>query len=214
MPIEEQTDNNSDVVMYSANAPTCGQRLTIPNRKVVKLAFLLKKVGSPTGDVTFTIRKVSDKSLIVSKLWGQAEDLPTDLTWEEVEFDTPTLIDEVVRILIEVVNYNSSNYVSPRLQTSDVKANECWTRGSVASPADYTDWDFVYRYTYGLPPDETAYNTKVGSPTSWMWKKCGYGGAEKCPVGSVPNWAWQAPTSGGPSKTPQGGSLSFIWGSE
>ena len=60
----------------------------------------------------------------------------------------------------------------------------------------------------------TQYNTKVGSPTSWMWKKCGYGGAEKCPVGSEPNWTWQAPTSEGPNKTPQGGPLSFIWGSE
>ena len=145
---EEQTVHNTDIGMKGTNAPTCGQRLTIPDRKVVKLAFLLKKVGAPTGDISFTIRKVSDKSLIVSKFWGNSSEVPTELTWLEVEFDDPTDIDTEVRCLIEYTGYNASNYLSSRLQASDVKADECWTRGSVASPVDMATWDFVYRYTY------------------------------------------------------------------
>lgn len=61
---------------------------------------------------------------------------------------------------------------------------------------------------------ETVYNTMVGLPTSWLWEKCDYDGAEKCPVGSETGWAWEAPTSGGPDKTPQGGPTAFSWGSE
>ncbi|GAI00708.1 unnamed protein product, partial [marine sediment metagenome] len=61
---------------------------------------------------------------------------------------------------------------------------------------------------------ETAYNTMVGNPTSWVWEKCDYGASEQCPVGSELSWAWKAPTSGGPDKTPQGSPTSFSWGSE
>jgi len=61
---------------------------------------------------------------------------------------------------------------------------------------------------------ETAYDTMVGSPTSWAWEKCDYGGAEKCPVGLETSWAWEAPSDGGADKTPQGSPTSFSWGSE
>ncbi len=214
MPVEEQLVNNQDIAMKGTNAPTCGQRLTISDREVTKLAFLLFKSGNPTGDVTFTVRKVSDKSLIMSKVWGVAGDVPASATWLEVTFDTPTTINEEVRILVEHSGYNDANFLVFRCQTTDVKADEMWTRGSVGAPVDMAAWDGAYKYTYGEAAAETAYNTKVGSPTSWLWEKCDYGSAEKCPVGSEPSWAWQAPTSEGPNKTPQGGPPSFIWGSE
>jgi len=159
--VEEQLESSSDIFIYSANAPTCGQRLTIPNRQILKLAFYLKKVGSPTGDVTFTIRKVSDKSLVASKIWGTAPNVPTDLTWLEATLDVPVTVNEEVRMLIETSGYNSANYIASRLQTSDVKADECWTRGSVASPNDFADWDFVYKYTYTVEGPPAG---GVGSP--------------------------------------------------
>lgn len=147
---EEQTESNDNIAIKGVNAPTCGQRLTIPNRTVTKLAFYIRREGNPTGDVTLTIRKVSDKSLILSKVWGNAADVPTDLTWLEVTFDTPIAVNEEVRILIETSGYNDDNHLVSRMQLSDVKADEMWTRGSVASPVDMATWDFVYKYTYSL----------------------------------------------------------------
>ena len=146
--VEEQLENDTDISVKGTNAPTCGQRLTIPNRQVLKLAFFIKKVGSPTGDVTFTIRKVSDKSLVASKVWGTAPDVPTDLTWLEATFETPPTVNEEVRLLIEHTGYTDTNYLNSRLQASDVKADEMWTRGSVLAPNDMATWDFVYKYTY------------------------------------------------------------------
>jgi len=145
---EEQTDSNSDVSIVGVNAPTCGQLLFIPNRKVTKLGFLLRKQGSPTGDVLFTIRNASDKSLILSKVWGDASVVPAPLTYLEVEFDDPTIIDLEVRCLIEHPDYAADDFLISRLQQSDVKPDECWTRGSIADPVDMLTWDFVYRYKY------------------------------------------------------------------
>lgn len=147
----EQDESNTDINIKGTNAPTCGQRLFISNRQVSKLGFLIARFNNPTGDVTFTIRKVSDKSLIVGKVLAPAGGLPIELTYHEVEFDTPILVDEEVRILIEHTGYDNSNYLTTRVQTSDVKANECWTRGSIMSPNDLTTWDFAYRYKYYLP---------------------------------------------------------------
>ena len=146
--IEEQTDSTSDILIKGVNAPTCGHRLFILSRKVSKLGFFLKRSGDPTNNLTFTIRKVSDKSLIVGKLWGAAADVPTDLTYLEVEFDTPTLVNEEVRILIEHPGAHPDDFVISRLQMSDVKANEFWTRGSIEAPVDMETWDFAYRYKY------------------------------------------------------------------
>ncbi len=213
MPTEEQTQNSVGLCnLRSGSYTRAGQRLTISDRLVTKLAFYIKRTGTATGPVTFTIRRVSDDGIVNSKGWGDAGDLPTDFAWQEATFDTPLTVNEEVRISAEFSGGSSGNEVQVAGATSDVKGGEHfeWYKSGWAKPAE---WDFAYIYTYGEVA-ETTYNTKVGSPTHWGWKKCGYGGAEKCPVGAEPSWAWQAPTSEGPSKTPQGGPPSFIWGSE
>ncbi|GAH90992.1 unnamed protein product, partial [marine sediment metagenome] len=70
MTVEEQTNHSHHSNLGSEYARRARQRLTIPDRKVTKLGCWLYLYGSPTGDITFTIRKVSDDNIISSKVWG------------------------------------------------------------------------------------------------------------------------------------------------
>jgi len=149
---EEQTSHNSSTSLYAGGITRHGQRLTITDRTVTNLFFCLSKFGSPTGDVTFTIRKVSDDSVLASKVWGDASALaatPTH-TWYEATFDTPTAINEEVRILAEFSGGNSSNGVYCRYQAADVKASEIRTRYDAAIPSyvDTSTQDGAYKYAY------------------------------------------------------------------
>ena len=150
MGLEEQTQWDTIRNFYSESWESIGQKLTISNRTVTKLAFLLKRDVNPNGDVTFVIRKASDDSLIVSKVWGNANALPESETWEEVTFDTPTLINEEVRIAAE---YAGTQQCVQHFQISDVKANESYCEAPASG--EYTEratWDCAYKYTYEDPP--------------------------------------------------------------
>ncbi|MBA7588671.1 hypothetical protein ES708_30736 [subsurface metagenome] len=145
---EEQTQHNSllgtQYHLYS------GQRLTISNRRVSKLGFWMRKIGSPTGDVFFQILSVADDGILLSKKWGIAQDLPSDAPeYKEVEFEAPVLIDEEVRILTFFDGEPStSHYVITRCQNTDVKENEYSTRGKPSSWIPITTMDTAYRYKY------------------------------------------------------------------
>ncbi|MBA7592783.1 hypothetical protein ES708_34977 [subsurface metagenome] len=145
---EEQTQVQYDWGLYAAYTTRAGQRLVIPNRKVIKLGFWLKKTNLPTGDVTFTIRNASDNSLIVSKLWGDAADLTTERTYEEVEFDTPQVIDEEVRISAEFTDGDAENQANVALRLADVKPDEFFTYYESPSWTDNEGYDCAYRYKY------------------------------------------------------------------
>jgi len=156
MATEEQTTYNTYRSLYSGAAIRAGQRLTIPGRTVSKLSFHISKFGSPTGDVTFTIRKVSDSSIIASKVLCDAADLVSG--WNEVTLDTPVFINEEVRIGVEFSGGNAVNRVQYYYQNSDVKADEYAFR-YVSAYIDSTGWDGTYIYTYG------AGEVKTGSAT-------------------------------------------------
>ena len=98
MASEEQTLSNTSNSLSSFFTHRMGQRLTISDRLVSTLSFYLAKIGSPTGDVTFTIRRVSDDLVLVSKVMGDASVLPDDVapgpTWKVVNFDIPIVVDE------------------------------------------------------------------------------------------------------------------------
>lgn len=147
---EEQTQYDFFVDLATGYQEYGGQKLTISNRTVKKLGFWLKKYGNPTGDITFEIRKVSDDSLINSKVWGDAGDLTITDTYEEVEFDTPQTINEEVRILVYSPGDLYGNNVRVGYLNDDVKADECYTYGKPAGWHDKTVQDFAYRYTYSL----------------------------------------------------------------
>jgi len=179
---EEQTQYNTNTAIY-ASYPFQGQRLTISNRTVSKLGFWLKKYGSIAGDVTFEIHKVSDDSVIVSKVWGDASALTTSYVYREVTFDTPVLINEEVRILVGFSGGNFLNYVVAGEQTPSVKENELTSSYWYGDGwHDFEAYDFAYIYTYttaqnyersgtallGLAPSGSRVNALTRSDSSLL----------------------------------------------
>lgn len=120
----EQLCQNHAMFFGDATTTRLGQKLTIPNRTITHLGFWIWKQNNPTGDITFGIRRVSDDSLISSKVWGDASALQGAAAYEEVEFDTPPTINEEVRVYAEFLNGNGTDRTVIRDQSTNVKANE------------------------------------------------------------------------------------------
>ena len=147
---EEQTQHN---VYFSIGMPlehSCGQCLTIPNRKVSKLGFWLYKYKDPPGTITMEIYRKSDLELLASKLWGNAIDLPSTATYEEVEFDALVTIDDEVYIVATATGSDASNHTRLCFQASDVKPDEHFCDHN-AGWSEYPEYDTAYRYKYYLP---------------------------------------------------------------
>jgi len=145
---EEQTEYSTWLIIGAAHPTRAGQKLTIPNRQVTKLAFYTLRYGGPSGDVTFLIRKASDDSPIASKMWGNANTLPTDLTWVEVAFDEPVTINDEVRILLQFEGGSGSIGVAGSHYLGSVKDNELWTQSLNGGYTDKADQEGCYRYKY------------------------------------------------------------------
>ncbi|MCK4414908.1 MAG: hypothetical protein KAY32_15345 [Candidatus Eisenbacteria sp.] len=148
MATEEQTAlNGGGFTGIWSSYPRRGQRLTISDREVTKLGFFIGKVAGISGDVDFKIRSVSDDGVLLTKLWGDAADLPTDPAYKEVTFDSPATINEEVRITVEFSGGSSGNYVKAQVSAADVKADEVYSLYS-DSWADDSDKDLLYIYTF------------------------------------------------------------------
>lgn len=150
MAVEEQTVNNTDMLLARNWRYRIGQKLTISDRTVTKLAFLLRKYGAVTGNLTFTIRKVSNDDILVSKVWGDASALQGTDTWEEVVFDAPTYINEAVYIAAEFGELDGDKHIVFRYQNTNVKADELMAYYPSDSWVENASWDAAYRYTYGV----------------------------------------------------------------
>lgn len=148
LEIEEQTQHNMDWYVAAFGWAIHGQRLTIPNRKVTKLGFWLKRKGNPNVTIIFGIRRVSNDAIIVEQVWGNSSQIGTTPTYCELEFDTPPIINEEVRIYSAYDGGWMNNLVWTRVQNSDVKAGEyaCYKWG--ASWTESTGYDLAYRYTF------------------------------------------------------------------
>jgi len=131
-----------------------GQTLIITDRTIFKLAFKTYKIGSPpAATITFTIRRqAAEQPIMVSKVWGTADTVPTDPTWIEVTFDTPLYVNERVFILMEWSGDigDGDNCLAFHANTTSVKPDEnviryydSWTQSAA--------WDATYIYTYDLP---------------------------------------------------------------
>ena len=144
-----QTSSNNNVSLYSGSIIKAAQRKTISSKAVKKLTFQLYKANSPTGNVTFIIRKVSDDTIIVSKIWGDASALPTEATDEEVSFDSFPIINEEVRLCVEFSGGDASNPVYCRFQGTDVKADEYRSHYTTVWN-DVTEADMYYKIEYIL----------------------------------------------------------------
>ena len=156
MPVEQQTQSTSAWAINYHNDGRGGQRLTISNRKVTKLAFLIRHRGSPTGNFTMCIRRESDDGILLSKVWGLANDLPTVADWVEVTFATPTIINEEVRLSAEADVQPYGDDVFYSYQNTDVKPGEVHSRYLAGAWADQGSEDCAYKYTYEAPPGPTV----------------------------------------------------------
>jgi len=152
MATEEQTQYDVHTHLYAASYWRAAQKLTIANREVTKLAFVLKKDGSPTDDITFGIRRVSDNGLIASKVWGNAATLTTSPAWKEAELDSPVTINEEVYIYAEYNYGDASDHPHAAYKNSDVKADEIYSEHFGTTWYDRADRDLAYIYTYTDPP--------------------------------------------------------------
>ena len=146
--VEEQTQHDADIVVGYPNYERSGQRLTIPDRKIIKLAFLMKKWGSPIGLLYFEIRRIAANELIYSQLVGDASSLPETPEWIEKALETPQTISEEVRIVAYITNGTDADYGRIRAIESDVKANEILTRWITSAWDETLTYDCAYRYTY------------------------------------------------------------------
>ena len=181
MPTESQLDTGIHMVSLGfGDGMRAGQRLTIPNRTVTKLSFYLAKTGSPNGNVTFAIRKVSDDSLIASKVWGNANTLPTDPAWKEVTLDAPVLINEEVRIYQEYDATALPNGIKAYATVTDVKAGENWCDWNFVDDwRDFgsggTNYDAPYIYTYEEP---VSLSTVTTDPVTSVEEKTAIGNGD------------------------------------
>ena len=162
MAVEEQLQGQ--FVAYFAGGSNwyrVGQLLTISNRIVSKLSFKTYRVGNPNATITFTIRKDSNDAIIVSKVFGAASSVGLSPEWIEVTFDTPTLINEDVRILMEWSGTNGdlSNYLACYATTTSVKAGEQASRYYIKY-YNLTQ-DATYIYTYTLPNTAPTVTTQA-----------------------------------------------------
>ncbi|GAH52302.1 unnamed protein product [marine sediment metagenome] len=126
-----------------------GQRFLVPpNRKIATLAFIISQVGNPIGEVTFTIREYPTNIPLLSKVWGDASDLPAvypPTEWQEVEFDAPLLIDVLVEMIVQFNRENEEGQVGFAFQEGDIKPDEEYIRDVEGS--DPTA-EATYRYKY------------------------------------------------------------------
>lgn len=150
MAEERQLEQNSSAPFYGGTAWTrVGQKLTISNRSVSKLAFRTKKVGSPTGTITMTIRRTANDAILATVEWGSAANVSTSDGFIEGTFASPVTINEEVRIQMEWSGAagDTNNKLEFQIATSDVKASEQVTRYDETYFATAT-WDATYIYTY------------------------------------------------------------------
>jgi len=156
MAVEEQTAWNA-LLFIQVSRKNGGQKLTIANRVVSKLALRLTKSGSPTGNVVIRILRVSTGEVLATKIWGSASLIPawTDTVLAEVTFDTPVLINEEVRILVYWPYDEGSNYPQLCYQNTNVKSGEVLTHGN-GGWTDNSVWDSTYKYTYEEPTPPAA----------------------------------------------------------
>lgn len=166
--IEEQTIQTASSSTWGGGRD--GQHLIINYRNVSKLSFFISKVGSPTGNIIFTIRKVSDDSILLSKVWGDASTLSDTLTWRVAIFDSPLIIQEDVRIALEFDGGDADNYILSG-RAGNVKGGEIYTYYDAGEWTDY-EGDFCYKYNYSLPIEgytiETGYDI---SATADEWQR-------------------------------------------
>lgn len=135
-----------------------GQRLMILNRTVLSIGYHVRRVGSPTGNVTLSIRDAATDEILFSKVWGNASLLPESGSsgYCEVMLDPPLRINREVRLCVEYDGGNSTDYCQGAYYTGDKITGESYTnyRGQWHDIGEAEEGSYCYAYVcQAEPPD-------------------------------------------------------------
>jgi len=135
-----------------------GQRLTISNREVLSIGYHVRRVGSPTGNVTLSIYDASTDEVIFSKVWGDASGLPESGAsgYCEVTLDPPIRINREVRLCVEYYGGNATDYCQSAYFTGDKITGESYTNyyhyGQWHDIGEAEEGSYCYEYTCEVDP--------------------------------------------------------------
>ena len=140
----------SYIDMYSgAEKSLLAQKITI-DATITKLAFRVKRILLPSGNVTYKIIDVDTEAPLASKSFAATNISNTSYEYYEVTLDTPLVVDQEVWLCIEYIGGDSSNYIKVSYTPIDLVANEnmMYVSGSIY---DVPGWDLNYQYKHTGP---------------------------------------------------------------
>ncbi len=160
---EEQTDGGSYLTISALIPTLAGERLSMPQRTITKLAFKLKKVGAPSGNVTFTLWEASGGSILATKTFPCSSIPLSVAVMCEAALTTPIEVNLPITFTDDgdmsggawiTVDYqlgDALNYVQVAYSGVRIKPEQAFIEGEAGSP-DVT-WEdqsrgCVYRYKY------------------------------------------------------------------
>jgi len=136
-----------------------GQRLMITDREITGIGYKVFKIGNPAGNVTISMYDVATDEVIVSKVWGDASELPEPGSsgYCEVTLSTPMRINREVRLCVEYYGGNSTDYCVAAYYTGDKITGESYTnyRNQWHDIGEAEEGSYCYTYICEVtpPPD-------------------------------------------------------------
>lgn len=106
-----------------------GQRLTINDGEIYAIGYRLCKVGSPTGNVTLSVRDSATDNVLWSGIWGDASELPdaNNNTYMRVFCPASLKVDGDIRICVEYWGGNETDYVRAGYYSGDRITGQWYT---------------------------------------------------------------------------------------
>lgn len=156
-----------------------GQRITINNKKISKVSFLLRRTGEPSFNITATIRRVLDDSILVESNPIHSSSISTTTEWITFSFFSQPIINEEVRVMVEIAGSGvTGNVISVVSNANDVVEGFYTTAGSNGVYIDdirdiafiFMEEGFVYpSISSTISAGTWAFNTKVEQDTSYAY---------------------------------------------
>jgi len=132
-----------------------GQRLPIPDRIVTEIGYYVWRVGAPTGNVSFSIYDAETDEVIVSRVWGDAGDLPEVgiNEYQSILLDSPIKVDGDVRLCVEFYGGNSTDYCVAGYYSGNKIVGEYYTNyyyyGQWHDIEEAEEGSYYYAYVVG-----------------------------------------------------------------
>ncbi len=151
--------------IYNSTYTYVGQRVSMPDRTITKIAFLMKKVGGPPGtNVAFTIYDATSPYSQLATVNFPIASITTSPTWCEATLASPVLINKPmtydthrsavggVWVTAAYSSGDASNYIAVQYNNLAVKSGE-WMVAQQVNEAANAGWensemDCCYRYKY------------------------------------------------------------------